>query len=473
MRETFPIFRKDVRALWPQVLIALAAAALPMLNVDSEHADKVTGLLALARWYLVVCAIHQEKLVSDREWWLTSPYSWKSLLAAKALFIVAFVQLPLLFSDLAILAQDRLTPDWHHLAMRQALLALALIVPAAALAALTEGLVTFGLSALVIVMLMAILIPQNNSLGLTRWGSLMWIPNVLVIAALALASVGLLLWQYSSRRTWPARAILGATTLCCAAVFLLPPAGWAIAVAGRPSPVAASVRIAWDHSSRPTSYLRNSGSYVLTLPVRITGVPRGMLAEPEMVEFSIEAQDGTRWSSGWRPVFYWVQECSACLVHWSHWTWTNPNEASVRVSVDRAFVDRVRNQRTTWRVSTAIAVLGAEHSDVVNPSAGVYDVPGFGVCSPVPPFAGRQMFHCRNSAPPSEEFALSWTDFELSHVSRWIRGLSLADSPVWNTTITPPPEWKGPAMTFLIRKRVAYIRRDVAEQIGWEDYRQP
>src|SRR5689334_17907841 len=150
MREALHIFRKDVRALWAQILIALAAASLPVLVRDPQQSDRLIGVLVLARWFLVVSAVHQEKLVGDREWWLTRPNSWKSLLTAKLLLIAAFVQIPLLFSDLAILTSDGLQIAWGRLAARQIQLAIALVLPAAAVAAITPGLASFGLAVLAI-----------------------------------------------------------------------------------------------------------------------------------------------------------------------------------------------------------------------------------------------------------------------------------------------------------------------------------
>jgi hypothetical protein len=48
---------------------------------------------------------------------------------------------------------------------------------------------------------------------------------------------------------------------------------------------------------------------------------------------------------------------------------------------------------------------------------------------------------------------------------------SLSPSPVWTTTILLPPEWKGPSITFLMRRPVAHIRRDLVAQTGSEEHR--
>ncbi len=52
-------------------------------------------LLPMAWWFLVSLAVYGEPLPGNRQFWITRPYRWTSLLGAKLLFIVAFVSFPL------------------------------------------------------------------------------------------------------------------------------------------------------------------------------------------------------------------------------------------------------------------------------------------------------------------------------------------------------------------------------------------
>jgi len=66
--------------------------------LEPQHFDMETLpllLAPLACWVLAVTLIHEERLIGDEQYWLTRPYTWKDLVAAKALFLVVFVNVPL------------------------------------------------------------------------------------------------------------------------------------------------------------------------------------------------------------------------------------------------------------------------------------------------------------------------------------------------------------------------------------------
>ena len=97
MRQALHIFRKDVRYLWIEIAAVLLATALFMFT-DARSAWNwrsplprtvaaflVNFLLPFAWWTVIVRAVHAETLTGDRQFWPTRPYSWRSLLAAKAL----------------------------------------------------------------------------------------------------------------------------------------------------------------------------------------------------------------------------------------------------------------------------------------------------------------------------------------------------------------------------------------------------
>jgi hypothetical protein len=116
MRQAIHIFKKDVRHLWPEITVTLlVAAAFAFLGAGGARFLSDPGasrnlarqmllfLLPVAWWILIARVIHAEPLPGDRQFWTTRPYDWKSLLGAKALFILGFVNLPLLISDVVIL----------------------------------------------------------------------------------------------------------------------------------------------------------------------------------------------------------------------------------------------------------------------------------------------------------------------------------------------------------------------------------
>ncbi len=116
MSQALHIFKKDVRHLRFEIAIAITVTAL-FAFIETKHAlwpvDAVYSrtpasylallLLPVAWWMLIGRAIHDEALPGDRQFWITRPYSWRSLLSAKILFILAFINLPMLIAQLVIL----------------------------------------------------------------------------------------------------------------------------------------------------------------------------------------------------------------------------------------------------------------------------------------------------------------------------------------------------------------------------------
>ena len=115
MGQAIHIFKKDVRHLRFEIAIAITVAALfafietkhALWPVDAVYSDTPASYLALlllpvAWWTLIGRAIHDEALPGDRQFWITRPYSWRSLLGAKLLFIFAFINLPMLVAQMVI-----------------------------------------------------------------------------------------------------------------------------------------------------------------------------------------------------------------------------------------------------------------------------------------------------------------------------------------------------------------------------------
>ena len=155
MRLAWHIFKKDARRLWWAIAVTLALFATVasqdggLRSFDTRaFPHSIAGLpalllgnlLPLAWCYLVMLAVHQEPLVGDRQFWLTRPYSRRSLIAAKALFVVTFVHAPALVVDSTILLAHGFSSLAHAapLLEKQALVAGLLVLPAAALAAVTR-----------------------------------------------------------------------------------------------------------------------------------------------------------------------------------------------------------------------------------------------------------------------------------------------------------------------------------------------
>ena len=108
MRQAIHIFKKDFRYLMREVALMLVlSVALVWTATRGRGKAFTTGtielLLVVTACFLIARVIHAEAIPGHTQFWLTRPYQWRSLFAAKILFILAFVNGPLLLAQLALL----------------------------------------------------------------------------------------------------------------------------------------------------------------------------------------------------------------------------------------------------------------------------------------------------------------------------------------------------------------------------------
>ena len=101
----------------------------------------LTFLIPLSWWILISPLIHEERLVGDRQFWITRPYEWTSLLAAKALFLFAYLYLPLFLAQIGVLAKVGFNPFAYLPGLLYDLFLITglVILPLVALAAVTRN----------------------------------------------------------------------------------------------------------------------------------------------------------------------------------------------------------------------------------------------------------------------------------------------------------------------------------------------
>lgn len=165
--QAIHIFCKDTRRCWWQICVLLAMMEmLVILTPDGGSSGVATsprsGLemalsilhsaLPAGWWFVIAYMLQAERLVGDRQFWVTRPYSWRSLFGAKLLFCAAWLVLPFFVSDCVILVRCGfpLRPLLGGLLAREALLSVWMIVPALLLAGLTRGVREFTAVALMV-----------------------------------------------------------------------------------------------------------------------------------------------------------------------------------------------------------------------------------------------------------------------------------------------------------------------------------
>ncbi|HMD72172.1 MAG TPA: hypothetical protein VKF41_12545 [Bryobacteraceae bacterium] len=290
MRQTLHIFRKDARHCWPYIA---AVAALMAVNAWLGPQEMVPGftdpterfrylfpfLAVVAWWFTVSAVVHGEGLTGDRQFWVTRPYSWKSLLAAKLLFLAAFVGLPMFLSDCVILLARAFNPLAliPGLLLRQCWLAAFLVLPlvVSALTRTARDLALAGLAFYFAVLAAmagaASLVAANPSMR--AWWIWDTVPWLFPVAGLSLA-----VWLYARRRTALVRVL--AVTLALLAPFLTAPLLFPETdnAVARDDARCRNIAVRFDPGRRPSfSTVGGSGSRVfIFIPVVFSGWPAGL-----------------------------------------------------------------------------------------------------------------------------------------------------------------------------------------------------
>ena len=236
MNQVVHIFSKDCRHLWSNIAAVLV---LTLLHAYGEVVNLGGGvnfglspyaalmilaglsriLLPIALFLLVVSAIQEESLVGSEKFWLTRPYSRRSLFLEKLLFVLVWAMLPMLLHDVLLVRYFgfSLSSAFGLLLWKTAQFGLLLLV-AAALAVLSANFgraVLLGIIAAFLTLLTFFVVWQNGAsppMGETAASYLFW-ALLVVAAAGALAVVA---FQYRFRIA-PVAALLGvAAILACA-----------------------------------------------------------------------------------------------------------------------------------------------------------------------------------------------------------------------------------------------------------------
>jgi hypothetical protein len=313
------IFKKDTRHLRPQIFLFLAMLVLFACN-DPTYLGYRSGLASLAGmldlllplscWLLLVSLIHEETPMGHDHYWLTRPFTWSDLLAAKALFLFAFVNLPLFVCHMAVLAVHGFSPIAHitDLLARQVFLTAALALPVIAMAAVTKnlghaviGIIVLWIPAMAISGAMTVLAPGSN------WGGMAWMRQS-IVALTGLAGAGLILYlQFKWRCTVQSRAILGAVAVLAIVLTALPPWQPAFVLQSwlssqRVDP--AAVRISFDPRNEvavTVPDVRNTqlNTERLEIPIQIAGTPAGTKVVADWIRVEAEGGGVKPWHSGW------------------------------------------------------------------------------------------------------------------------------------------------------------------------------
>jgi hypothetical protein len=387
MDQILHIFRKDIRRHMYEIFVSLALLGAIVWSEPSQWvpqrfsgdfaryalAQFLPNLLVIAWLLLVVRVVQGEALVGDRQFWVTRPYEWKKLLIAKALFFVAFVNIPLLFAQIALLREAGSAPTSYvrGLFWMQLLWVLYFILPTMTLAAITPSLgqgvlVLLGilLALIGLVALSSVALFQSQAPPVeSNWTSLVL---VVLIGACAAAVV----WQYMRRKAWQSRlmligaAITGLLLMGFAPQQILTEREYPQPSAGQQPPV----QLAFDPGRQTTEEFTSSekNKVWVSIPLLASGIAPGAAVAIDAITVKIEAPGGLSWNS--------------------HWVGSNPflipgqPQTNVDFFMRKDFFDRVKWSTARVHISFAVTAFKATAVDRTVATDDEFNAPGGTSC---------------------------------------------------------------------------------------------
>ena len=317
MRQALHIFIKDSHYLWREVCLLLAlTATLGWVEIHSRLIAWLAEVLwVLAATFIIARVVHADAIPGSNQFWITRPYRWNSMLGAKLLFVLIFVNLPLLMAQVYMVkASDfPVAATLPGLIWSQFLMVLCFSLPAATLAAITPGIAPFLITAFVLLAVELICVSGFLPfLGLTLPFSTLpvglepveWFRKTLAIATFACVEAWVVYGQYRNRQTKVSRICAGGGLFVALLMYLNTPLSVALGVQSRLSkqPVdPSSFGVALDPVRRGVFPMqgRDKFSHVeVILPILVRGLADGTELQADAMAVTIQGVDGRTWNSG-------------------------------------------------------------------------------------------------------------------------------------------------------------------------------
>lgn len=308
------IFKKDFRLRWPYGLaVATAQFAIvaihQKLGVFETQRTFSAVLLALEIMtnigvaVLIATVVHEDSVVGMRQDWLVRPIRRRDLLAAKLLFLLLTVQVPLLLAGVigGLANGFPLWPSLSEALSQNIYFLIGFTLPVFAFVSLTgstsEALgVAFMMIVGSILGLNVLILPiTGNPLGSTSNTGLAWIPLTFRFAIYFSGALTILVLQYFRRATRASWLVLTASVAICIFSALVPwKVVFALQKAIAPAPIEAqSIAVRFNpgclQSATATLPVRNPAiakgdqnqemneDTILHIPLLFIGIPRGSI----------------------------------------------------------------------------------------------------------------------------------------------------------------------------------------------------
>lgn len=385
MNQIFHIVRKDFRHNWPAILISVGVVIAFVVdqprhwtnqtlhNIVFNRVLEAMPFFIILSWAFVIARIVQdETLVGDRQFWITRPYEWHKLLAAKLISIVLFLHLPLFVAQLVLLkmASFPVLRSIPGLLLIHLLFAVLIVMSVLVLASITSGVGQAALALLIVFLIMGGIaaldsyLPNND---LTDFASGI---NVILYV---LGAVSVILFQYLYRRAFFARLIVLGTIALIVLVLVatsyshLTENSFPLPTKDHPLPA----QLFFDKTlSFQASDGKNPGfrtdTVQLEFPFQLKEFAGNTILQIKGVKLDLEMPNGERWSSRW-------ENHSDDVVSGRSRMWPS-------INMKRELFDRIKNGPVSARLSLAIAVYDLGTGSNLPMKDGHLSLPGGGRC---------------------------------------------------------------------------------------------
>jgi hypothetical protein len=413
-------------------------------------------LLFPAAGFMIARLVHAEALPGDRQFWITRPYRWQSLLGAKLLFMLAFVNLPIMLAQWLIVAMGRfpLASYLPGLLFTQVLMIFGVSLPIAALAAITRGLTSFAFCVLTLVAIwftFAFQGVRHIERILPGWPpGFGWIRATVVGLGLAAIIVSILYLQYRSRKTFVSRAIgvAGLALLIAVALYLPWKAGWAVQTRLSKRAIDDSlIQISTDPAAVRFQPVKNRtwSNVDVDIPIAAGPMPDGMHLQTDILDIRFQAADGAIWKSEIGSVRRRADKAGQMTL-------------DVATKVSNGFFNQQRDKLVTIRGSLYMTLFGDARQATIPVRA-----------EPVNALDGLQcylgpfdQFYCRSAFRWPGELVYAKFGGETSPVRAMVSYDPFPGSLRLNPIETnwSPSTPRTPDVTIVVEEPLAHIRRD-------------
>ena len=406
MNQTLRIFRKDARHHWPEILLSLV---LLMLYCWSEIRDEyperfyssvsfipwlqfVPILLPVAWFLLIVRLVQDESLVGDRQWWVTKPYDWPSLLTAKLLSFLVWFYVPVFCAQCFLLrtAGFAVTPHLAGLLSNQFGSISVLLASSFLIACLTRNL---GQSIIALIGLFLLMTGFSSFERFQPNRALEPIQNVSgMLSGIVAVAAGLavVLWQFARRQTVHTRSVfLGAI----AATWVIQLATPYHALMEKKYPVASvqdqpfRMALRSEPSGKPANPPRKDPKAILLrLPVEVSDISPGNFVEVDAQQLTVEDSTGAKWQEQWTGGggLWWPE---------NHSVWS-------MLSVKNSVYQMLKSQPVKVRLEMAVREYHLEDHREFRVEEGEFPVPTLGICGTRIPLRTNLICRLPFVAPP-------------------------------------------------------------------------